>query len=117
MTTTKTLGGITISGQENLLYYNTTDGTAVDLPIKDITGVAKSIGVMYKAGGVLTDLWITVATPSDLDKIQLLDSNGGIVNEWQGCINAALGHCPQFEIHGLKIPIKAGYTLMVTTSD
>lgn len=116
MTTTKTIGAAKLSGVWYMLYAALTDGSAGELTVKTVSGTLKSWSDVLN-GQVLTDFWIFVATPSDLDKIQLLDENGGIVNEWAGCINAALGHNPQAEVHGLTHPIKAGYTFMVTTSD
>ena len=116
MTATKTIGAAKVSGEWIMLYAALTDGTAAELTVKDVSGTLKSWNDNV-AGKTLQAFWITVGTPSDLDKIQLLDENGGIVNEWIGCINAALGHVPQAEMSGLSIPIKKGYTFMVTTSD
>jgi len=116
MTDTKVLGAAKLSGLWYMLCATLTDGTAAELTVKTVSGTLKSWNDVL-AGKILQEFWITVGTPSDLDKIQLLDENGGIVNEWAGCINAALGQVPQAHVKNLNHTIKKGYTFMVTTSD
>ena len=116
MSDTKCLGAAKLSGMWHMLYCSATDGTALEFTVRDISGSLKNWRDVM-VGKTLQAFWAYVGTPSDLDKIQLLDENGGIVNEWQGCINNALGQVPQIVVPGLAIPIKQGYEFKITTSD
>lgn len=117
MTDTKCVGAVIMNGQEYMILVSPfTDGTAAELTIRDMSGTLKNMADMFPTL-TLQGFWLTVGTPSDLDLVQLLDADGGIVQEWTGCINAALGHVPQLVVEGISIQIKKGYTFMGTTSD
>jgi len=116
MTDTKALGVCVINGREVLLSFTTTDGTAKEATFADLTLALKNLRDHY-AGQVMTSFWLQVATPSDLDLVQLKDSNGAIQFEFQGSINAALGVNPQMVTGPIAWKIEKGSSFLVTTSD
>ena len=116
MTTTKNIGHAIISGESVMLYCATTDGTAAELTYRDISGNLKNLKDQYR-GKVLQYFELTSGTPSDLDLVQAKDRNGGVLGEWIGCINVALGHVPNLEVKNIAIPITDGFALEITTSD
>ena len=118
MTTTKNLGRVkTTSGEEHCIYLNSTDGTEAELKFVNTPGdTGKSLGDAI-AGKSIAELDILAATPSDVDRVTIYDSNNGIVFETFGCITAALAPLPNVELRGLNIPIKKGMTLKILTSD
>ena len=116
MTTTKVLGAAVIGGQDYILYVAATDGTAIEITVRDISGALKNMRDIL-SGKSMTSFWLTVGTPSDLDLVQFKDKDGGIIYEWGGCINAALGHVPQMVVVNINAPITKGSAFEVTTSD
>ena len=117
MTDTKVIGAAMIAGEEvALLVSPATDGTAIELTARQVSGSLVDLKDAYR-GKTMTSFWLTVGTPSDLDLVQFLDDNGGVIWEWIGCINAALGHVPQLTVVNVVIPITKGCSFKVTTSD
>jgi len=117
MTDTKVVGAAVIGGQEHMLLVSpVTDGTASELTVRDVAGVLKNIKDVF-SGQNMTSFWLCAGTPSDLDKVQFKDDGGGILYEWVGCINAALGHNPQLVVENINAPITKGCAFEVNTSD
>lgn len=118
MTDTKLLGGVIVNGVEHDVYVALTDGTAAEITVRDKTGALKNLADLFPDQN-LEGFWLTVGTPSDLDLVQLLDEGGGIICEWIGCVNAALGHVPQLSVpYGtISMPVRKGYAFEATTSD
>lgn len=120
MTTTECLGIARIGNEDVFLLFQATDGTAKEATFADLSNVTSLKNVRdHYSGKSLTGLWLQVAVPSDLDLIQLLDKDGGIVYEFQGNITAALGYNPQLLVEdgSINFPITKGVSIMVTTSD
>ena len=118
MTTTELLGVAYIGGREVMLLFQCTDGTAKEATFADLSLQLKNLRDHY-SGQTMTGFWLQAATPSDLDKVQLKDDNGGVVYEFQGNINAALGPNPQINVEegSIAFPITKGCAVEVTTSD
>jgi hypothetical protein len=116
MTTTKVIGEIIVDGESFLVYVAATDGTAAELTIRDLSGSLKNAKDIL-AGKNLTAIRLLVGTPSDLDLVQMKDKGGGIVYEFKGAINAALGLQPQLDIDNINFPIDDGCAIEVTTTD
>jgi hypothetical protein len=117
MTETKVIGSCCIDNEDYVILVSpATDGTAAELTIRDRSGNLKNIKDSF-AGRTMTSFWLTVGTPSDLDLIQFKGSDGGIIYEWGGAINAALGQVPQIVVENINAVIEAGTAFEVTTSD
>ncbi len=115
MTNTKAVGAAVIGGQEYMLYVVTTDGTAIEITYRDLAGALKDLKDSLK-GKTMTSFWIFLPTPSDLDLVQFKE-DGGILFEWKGCINAALGHNPQLVVPICNCFITGKTAFEITTSD
>jgi hypothetical protein len=117
LTDTKVIGAAVVGGREYVLLVSpVTDGTASELTVRDNTGNLKSMKDIL-AGKVMTAFWLTIGTPSDLDLIQFKGDDGGIIYEWGGCIDVALGHNPDVVVEGISAPITPGCAFEVNTSD
>jgi len=117
MTDTKCIGCAVVGGKPYVLLVSPfTDGTAAEITIRDATGNLKAMKNVL-AGKIMTSFWLTVGTPSDLDLIQFKADDGGIVYEWGGCIDAALGHNPDVVVEGISARITKGSAFEGTTSD
>jgi hypothetical protein len=117
MTDTKVAGSCVVDGIPYVILVSPlTDGTAGELTVRDATGNLKNLKDIL-AGKTMTSFWLTIGTPSDLDLIQFKGDDGGIIYEWGGCIDVALGHNPDVVVEGINAPITKGCAFEATTSD
>jgi hypothetical protein len=116
MTNTKVTGAICVNDVEHQVLVTTTDGTAAEVTVRDLSGGLKNIKDILR-GQTMTSFWLDLATPSDLDLVQLKDKTGAIVYEFGGAINAALGVCPRCVVMGIAFRIDEGSAFEITTSD
>lgn len=118
MTDTKLIGTIMLqnAGELVVLVSPLTDATSGEITVRDLGGNLVNLKDKY-VGDAMESYDLTVGTPSDLDLIQFLDDNGGILHEWGGAINAPLGQVPQSSQKDLHIPITKGCSFKATTSD
>lgn len=116
MTETKVLGGCVVSGKEYMLYVVATDETSIEITVRDIAGVLRDMkDILF--GRVLTSFWLSVGTASEVTKVQFLDKKGGIVYEWLGSTQVALGKVPQIVVEDCQAHITKGSHFEITTAD
>jgi len=116
VTTTEVIGHGIIGGEPVLFRAQATDGTAKEITVRNQAGTLVNLKDTYR-GRTMTYFELDVATPSDLDLVQFKNSDGAIIYEFGGAINAALGHCPRCVAENINILIDEGCAFEITTSD